>query len=66
VSDYVVKPLSPKTWDAFAALAVKHNGVWGGCWCTWFHPKSAEKGPGAEGNRAYKELLVREGRAHAA
>jgi hypothetical protein len=66
MSDYMIKPLSPETWDAFVALAEKHNGVWGGCWCTWFHPESAEKGQGADGNRAYKERLVREGRAHAA
>ena len=24
-------------------LAETHNGVWGGCWCTWFHPASPEK-----------------------
>jgi hypothetical protein len=47
-------------------LAEKHNGVWGGCWCTWFHPACAEKGVSPEGNRAYRERLVREGRAQAA
>ena len=66
MNEYTVRPLGPETWDAFAALAAKHNGVWGGCWCTWFPPRSAEKAPGAEGNRALKEHLVREGRAHAA
>jgi GNAT superfamily N-acetyltransferase len=40
--------------------------VWNGCWCTWFHPACAEKGESPEGNRAYKERLVREGKAHAA
>jgi GNAT superfamily N-acetyltransferase len=34
--------------------------------CTWFHPACAEKGESSEANRAYKELLVREGKAHAA
>ena len=38
MGDYEIRPLSPATWDAFAAFAEKHNGVWGGCWCTWFHP----------------------------
>lgn len=70
MGEYVIKPLSPKTWDAFAALAEKHNGVWGGCWCTWFHRglgRNFAKNPkGAAGNRAWKEFLVREGRAHAA
>jgi hypothetical protein len=66
MSDYETRPLNPATWDAFVQLAQRHNGVWGGCWCTWFHPPSAEKGVSSEGNRAYKERLVREGNAHAA
>jgi len=74
--EYTVKPLAPDTWDAFAELAGRHNGVWNGCWCTWFHasrasraaadPACGAKGPTAEGNRALKEGLVRQGRAHAA
>ncbi len=34
--------------------------------CTWFHTFHAEKTFTAEGNRALKERLVEEGRAHAA
>jgi GNAT superfamily N-acetyltransferase len=63
---YVVAALDPTTWDAFADLAERHNGVWGGCWCTWFHPACAEQKQGPEGARALKERLVREGKAHAA
>ena len=66
MSDYQVKPLGPDTWEAFAGLAERHNGVWNGCWCTWFHTFHAEKEHTAEGNRALKERLVNEGRAHAA
>jgi len=67
MSDYVVKPLGPDTWDAFARFAERHNGVWGGCWCTWFHASPAEKKRQCIGdNRAFKERLVNEGRAHAA
>jgi GNAT superfamily N-acetyltransferase len=66
ISEYAIKPLGPDTWAAFAQLAERHNGVWGGCWCTWFHTSQAEKGHTAEGNRALKERLVNEGRAHAA
>jgi GNAT superfamily N-acetyltransferase len=86
VGEYVIRPLGAKTWDAFAGLAERHKGVWGGCWCTWFHERSdlrscegphgrhqamshrtcAEKGQTVEGNRALKERLVNEGRAHAA
>ncbi len=66
MSHYMVKLLGPGTWDAFARLVERHNGVWNGCWCTWFHPSCAEKGQTAEGNRALKERLVKEGRAHGA
>jgi GNAT superfamily N-acetyltransferase len=61
-----VRPLTLETWDAFADLAERHNGVWGGCWCTWFHTFHAEKEFSYDANRALKERLVREGRAHAA
>jgi GNAT superfamily N-acetyltransferase len=63
---YLVKPLVPDTWDAFARLAERHNGVFGGCWCTWFQTTHAEKTHSAEDNRCLKRRLVDEGRAHAA
>jgi GNAT superfamily N-acetyltransferase len=84
MTEYEIKALGPDTWAAFADLAGRHNGVWNGCWCTWFHaaagsggrtvlvdggagrPACAERGQSAEGNRAIKERLVNEGRAHAA
>ena len=66
MTDYSVKPLGTDTFDAFARLVEKHNGVWGGCWCLYFHPKSPERGQSQEGNRALKQRLVSEGQAHAA
>jgi GNAT superfamily N-acetyltransferase len=63
---FTIRPLAPDTWNAFADLAERHNGVWGGCWCTWFHTMNAEKERTYEGNRALKERLVGEDRAHAA
>ena len=66
MADYTIKPFTPETWGAFAELVERHNGVWGGCWCTWFHTENAEKGSGAAGNRALKQRLVYEGRANAA
>jgi GNAT superfamily N-acetyltransferase len=66
MADYVVRPLTTDTWSAFADLAERHNGVWGGCWCLSFHPKTPDMGQSIEGNRAVKERLVSEGQAHAA
>ena len=66
MSEYTVRALGPDTWDDFARLAERHNGVWGGCWCTWFHPDCPEKKQGAEATRALKQRLVTRGEAHAA
>jgi hypothetical protein len=66
MNDYPVKALTPETWDAFARMAERHNGVFGGCWCTWFQTMPAEKERTYEGNRCLKQRLVEEGRAHAA
>jgi GNAT superfamily N-acetyltransferase len=63
---YSIRPLTPETWDAWAALVEKHNGIWGGCWCLSYHPASPDRGISMEGNRALKRRLVQEGHAHAA
>jgi GNAT superfamily N-acetyltransferase len=60
---YVVRPLDAETWDAFAELLERNNGVFGGCWCLGFHPEGGLRGAG---RRALKEDRVRTGRAHAA
>ena len=66
VDGYRIEPLSPRTWESFAGLAERHNGVWGGCWCTWFHfcPDTPERKE--LGNREFKRRLVLSGRTHAA
>lgn len=66
MSDYEIRALSPDTWDAFAALAERHNGVWGGCWCMFFHPTCAGRGATGDENREIKRGLVDDGTAHAA
>jgi len=66
MTDYAVKALGPDTWDAYARLMERHNGVFGGCWCTYFHTMPAEKTYDADSNRALKQRLAGEGRAHAA
>ena len=63
---YRIEALGPQTWDAFADLAGRHNGVWGGCWCTYFHRGVDDSEPTQVGNQAYKQRLVEQGRAHAA
>ena len=64
--ELTVRLLTRETWAAFADLAERHNGVWGGCWCTFFHTLHGEKTFEAADNRTLKERLVAEGRAHAA
>jgi GNAT superfamily N-acetyltransferase len=62
---YDPRPLNADTWPDFARLVEANNGVWGGCWCMWYHGKDgADASP--EAKRAAKEGRVREGRAHAA
>lgn len=60
---YKTKALDATTWPAFARLVEANNGVWGGCWCMWYHTKDVSNSP--ELKREAKECLVREGRAHA-
>jgi GNAT superfamily N-acetyltransferase len=58
--------LEPDTWDLFADLVVRQGGLFGSCWCSWFHPDCAERGVTADGNRDFKRRMVDEGVAHAA
>ncbi len=60
---YTTRPLDASTWDAFAELVERNNGVFGGCWCIGFHLDRRQKGLD---HRAAKEDRVRTGRAHAA
>lgn len=60
---YTVESLGPKTWNQFAELVERNNGIYGGCWCA---PNHVEYQRGITPTRALKEELVRTGRAHAA
>jgi len=66
VDGYRIEALGAATWDAFADLAERHNGVWGGCWCLWFHLRPDPPERKVLGNREFKRHLVEEDRAHAA
>jgi GNAT superfamily N-acetyltransferase len=59
---YTARPLNASTWDAFAELVERNNGIFGGCWCISFHLEAGDKGTDY---RAGKEARVRAGRAHA-
>jgi GNAT superfamily N-acetyltransferase len=63
---YTAKPLDADTWDVFAELVERNNGVFGGCWCMGHHPESMQKDNGARSNRELKQDRVRTGQAHAA
>lgn len=60
---YTIRPLEASTWDAFADLAERNNGIFGGCWCISYH---LDRGERAVSPRAEKEERVRSSRAHAA
>ncbi len=60
---YTIRPLDASTWDAFAELVERNNGVFGGCWCIGYHPECGQKGISY---RAIKEQRVRTDGAHAA
>jgi hypothetical protein len=63
---YTVRGLDESTWDAFAALVERNNGVFGGCWCMGFHPEGVGKETTPELNRTRKLERVRAATAHAA
>ena len=63
---FLIRELGPPAWPEFARLVEKHNGIWGGCWCTSFHLKRDDSKRWAGRHREYKERLVRANRSHAA
>ncbi|MDT0164858.1 GNAT family N-acetyltransferase [Actinotalea sp. AC32] len=60
---YSVRLLDASTWDVFAELVERNNGIFGGCWCLGWHPEGRERGIS---RREVKEERVRTGGAHAA
>lgn len=60
---FTIRELDASTWDVFAELLERNNGIFGGCWCIGYHPECGQKGIS---HRAVKEDRVRTGRAHAA
>jgi len=60
---FTIGSLDASTWDAFAELVERNNGIFGGCWCIGYHPEAGAKDLSY---RAVKQGRVRTGRAHAA
>src|SRR5437867_8950890 len=63
---FLARELGGETWPDFARVVEKHNGVWGGCWCTAFHLRRSEEKEWAGKHKTLKEKLVRTNRSHAA
>ena len=61
--EYLVRQLDASTWDAFAELVERNNGIFGGCWCIGYHPEAGNRDISY---REAKEDRVRTDRAHAA
>jgi len=56
--------LSESTWKDFEDLFGRNNGVWGGCWCTFYQVRRGSEWSAGPSNReAHKERL-RRGSAH--
>lgn len=66
MAEHVIKPLTPETFPAWLALAEKHNGVWGGCYCSYFHGDTDSTVKKDYDGPTFKRRLVDEGVAHAA
>jgi ribosomal protein S18 acetylase RimI-like enzyme len=60
---FTAVPLDPTSWDAFAELVERNNGIFGGCWCTGFHAEGQQRGLD---RRAIKFDRVQHGTTHAA
>lgn len=65
-SSHTIRPLTMETFPAWLALATKHNGVWGGCYCSYFHHDTANTVKAEWDRSTFKQRLVEEGVAHAA
>lgn len=56
--------LSPDSWRDFERLFASNGGVWGGCWCMYFHRPGRFDSRAYEKNRDGKRALVEGGLAH--
>lgn len=64
-STRVIRPLTLETFPAWLTLAEKHNGVWGGCYCSYFHGDTEQTVKSEYDRPTFKRRLVEEGVAQA-
>ena len=65
-TDFVIKALDKSTWSDFTALNERHNSLFSGCWCTYFHLHPDPPERKELGNREFKKKFVEGGLTHAA
>lgn len=63
---HVIRPLTLDTYPAWLELAEKHNGVWGGCYCSYFHADTEATKKSEVDRPTFKKRMIEEGVAHAA
>jgi GNAT superfamily N-acetyltransferase len=56
--------LSARSWPDFEKLFAANGGVWGGCWCMFFHKPSEFNAAAYSKNKEAKHALVNKGEAH--
>jgi GNAT superfamily N-acetyltransferase len=56
--------LSARTWPKFDRLFANNEGVWGGCWCLFYHQVTPFDSNAYARNRTAKRKLVVSGKAH--
>jgi GNAT superfamily N-acetyltransferase len=56
--------LDRSTWHYFDDLFRRNKGVWGGCWCTYYHAPRGAPWSAGPGNRKTKEELLSRGEDH--
>ena len=66
MTDYVVKPLDANTWDGFAGLAQRHNGVFGAAGAPTSTRCTPRRRSTPTTTGVSSGILVEEGQAHAA
>jgi len=65
MTKYATRALDTTTWPDFARVVDANNGVWGGCWCMWYHDENQGPKDTPATRRKAKECRVRDGQAHA-